>query len=53
MATNQKWDGDITYLPTGEGWFYLAVLVDLFSRKVIGRAISERIATDLVCDVLQ
>ncbi|WP_253938342.1 DDE-type integrase/transposase/recombinase [Hahella sp. HN01] len=33
---NQKWAGDITYLWTEEGWLYLAVVLDLFSRKVIG-----------------
>ncbi|GEN26268.1 hypothetical protein HCU01_42170 [Halomonas cupida] len=42
MAPNQKWVGDITYLATREGWLYLAVLIDLFSRKVIGWAMSER-----------
>ncbi|TDX32112.1 helix-turn-helix protein [Modicisalibacter xianhensis] len=48
MAPNQKWVGDITYLATGEGWLYLAVLIDLFSRKVIGWAMSERMTADLV-----
>lgn len=33
---NQKWVGDITYLRTGEGWLYLAVVIDLWSRSVIG-----------------
>ncbi|GHO18787.1 hypothetical protein MY011_50200 [Escherichia coli] len=33
---NQKWAGDITYLRTGEGWLYLAVVIDLWSRSVIG-----------------
>jgi len=45
---NQKWVGDITYLATGEGWLYLAVLIDLYSRKVIGWAMSERMTADLV-----
>ncbi len=53
MAPNQKWVGDITYLATGEGWLYLAVLIDLFSRKVIGWAMSERMTADLVGDALQ
>jgi len=52
-APNQKWVGDITYLATGEGWLYLAVLIDLYSRKVIGWAMSERMTADLVGDALQ
>ena len=52
-APNQKWAGDITYLATGEGWLYLAVLIDLYSRKVIGWAMSERMTADLVGDALQ
>ena len=52
-APNQKWVGDITYLAIGEGWFYLAVLIALYSRKVIGWGISERMTADLVGDVLQ
>ncbi|TKJ09263.1 IS3 family transposase, partial [Halomonas sp. 15WGF] len=38
---------------TGEGWLYLAVLIDLYSRKVVGWAMSERMTADLVCDALQ
>ncbi len=53
MAPNQKWVGDITYLATGEGWLYLAVLIDLFSRKVIGWAMSDRMTADLVGDALK
>lgn len=52
-APNQKWVGDITYLGTDEGWLYLAVIIDLFFRQVIGWAMSERMTTDLVCDALQ
>lgn len=52
-AANQKWVGDITYLGTDEGWLYLAVIIDLFSRQVIGWAMSERMTADLVCDALQ
>ena len=33
---NQKWVGDITYIWTAEGWLYLATVIDLFSRKVVG-----------------
>ncbi|MDF9433128.1 IS3 family transposase [Chromohalobacter israelensis] len=53
MAPNEKWVGDITYLATGEGWLYLAVLIDLFSRKVIGWAMSERMTADLAGNALQ
>ena len=52
-APNQKWAGDITYLWTDEGWLYLAVVLDLYSRRVIGWAISERMTAQLVCDALQ
>lgn len=51
-APNQKWAGDITYLRTNEGWLYLAVIIDLFSRQVVGRSMSERMTADLVCDAL-
>lgn len=53
MAPNQKWVGDITYLATDGGWLYLAVLIDLFSRKVIGWAMSDRMTADLVGDALK
>lgn len=53
MAPNQKWVGDITYLATGEGWLCLAVLIDLYSRKVIGWAMSDRMTADLVGDTLK
>jgi putative transposase len=39
-APNEKWSGDITYIPTAEGWLYLAVLIDLFSRRIVGWAMS-------------
>ena len=50
---NQKWAGDITYLWTNEGWYYLAAVLDLYSRKVIGWAMSERMTANLVCDALR
>ena len=40
-APNEAWAGDVTYVSTGEGWLYLAVLLDLFSRRVIGWAVSD------------
>jgi putative transposase len=50
---NQKWVTDITYLPTLAGWVYLAVVLDLFSRKVVGWAISDSLATPLVSEALR
>ncbi|NJN74848.1 MAG: IS3 family transposase [Limnothrix sp. RL_2_0] len=48
QAPNQAWVGDITYIPTAEGWVYLATVIDLFSRMVVGWAVRERMTTDLV-----
>jgi transposase InsO family protein len=45
---NQKWVADITFIPTAEGWLYLAGVLDLFSRKVVGWEMSNRIDADLV-----
>ena len=50
---NQKWAGDITYLRTDEGWLYLAVVIDLWSRAVIGWSMSPRMTAQLACDALQ
>jgi len=44
--------GDITYIPTKEGWLYLAVVIDLFSRKVVGWSMDDRLKTSLVNDAL-
>jgi transposase InsO family protein len=49
---DQKWVSDITYIWTEEGWLYLAVVLELYSRRVIGWAISERMTATLVCDAL-
>lgn len=46
-ACNQKWAGDISYIWTNEGWVYLAVIIDLYSRRVIGGAVSDRLKRDL------
>ncbi|KIT33048.1 transposase IS3 [Vibrio parahaemolyticus VP766] len=51
-APNQKWAGDITYLATSEGWLYLAVIIDLYSRQVIGWSMDTRMTATLVCDAL-
>jgi len=52
-APNQKWVSDITYIATDEGWLYLAVVLDLYARRVVGWAMSERMTATLVCDALQ
>jgi len=49
---NQKWVGDITYLWSDEGWLYLATVIDLYSRRVVGWSMSERMTAALVCDAL-
>lgn len=47
-APNQKWLGDITFIPTQEGWLYLAAILDLFSRKVVGWAMEDTLESSLV-----
>lgn len=49
---NEAWVGDITYIPTGEGWLYLAIVKDLCSKKVVGYACGHRIDTQLTLDAL-
>jgi putative transposase len=51
-APNQIWVGDITYIKVGECWLYLAAILDLYSRKIVGWAMSERIDTDLILNAL-
>jgi len=51
-APNQLWVADITYIETKEGWLYLAAILDLYSRKIVGWAMSERIDTSLVLKAL-
>jgi putative transposase len=50
---NEKWVSDITYIWTEEGWLYLAVVMDLYSRMVVGWCMSERMTSALVIDALQ
>jgi len=50
---NRKWTADITYVWTGEGWLYLAVVLDLFSRRVVGWAISSTLERSLVIAALK
>ncbi len=52
-APNRKWVTDITYLPTAAGWVYLAAVIDLFSRKVVGWSIAASLATELVSEALR
>jgi transposase InsO family protein len=52
-APNKLWVGDITYLPTDEGWLFLAVVIDLFSRCVVGWSLREDMRRELVIDALQ
>jgi putative transposase len=50
---NQKWTQDITYIWTREGWLYLAVVIDLFARMIVGWSMSERMGQELVIDALR
>jgi putative transposase len=52
-APNRKWVTDITYLLTAEGWVYLAVVLDLFSRKVVGWSLGRSLETTLVAEALR
>ena len=52
-APNRFWSGDITYIWTDEGWMYLAVVIDLFSRQVVGFSMGERMTRQLVIDALR
>lgn len=49
QAPNEKWVADITYIPTAEGWLYLAGIQDVFSRRIVGWSMSERLTKTLVC----
>lgn len=53
QAPNQKWVSDITYIDTSEGWLYLASVLDLYSRRVVGWAMAERMDTYLVDQALR
>ena len=50
---NQVWAGDITFIPTANGWIYLAVVIDLCSRKIVGWALADHLRTELVAAALQ
>ena len=51
-AANMVWISDITYVATSQGWLYLCVVIDLYSRKVVGWSMSSRMKTDLVLQAL-
>jgi transposase InsO family protein len=51
-APNRIWLADITYIPTGEGWLYLATVMDLFSRKIVGWAMRDHLRTELASSAL-
>lgn len=51
--SDQIWLADITYVPTAEGWLYLAVVLDLYSRRIVGWAMSDSLHRQLVIDALQ
>ncbi len=50
---NQSWVSDITFVRTGEGWLYLAAILDLASRRIVSWSMSERINAELVCQALR
>ena len=50
---DQTWTADITYIATGEGWLYLAIVLDLHTRQIVGWAMRERMTKDLVIDALR
>ena len=52
-APNRAWTGNITYIPTNEGWLFLAVVIDLFSRRVVGWSMQPQMHSNLVIDALE
>lgn len=52
-AINRRWCGDITYISTWEGWLYLATVIDIGSRRVVGWALADHLRTELVADPLE
>jgi putative transposase len=53
QSPDRKWLADITYIPSGEGWLYLAAVLDCFSRKIVGWSMADHMETDLVSDALK
>jgi len=52
-APNRAWVSDITYIPTQEGWLYLAMVMDLFNREIVGWSLKSRMRADIVTDALR
>jgi transposase InsO family protein len=53
QAPGERFVGDITYLPTEEGWLYLATTIDLYNREVVGYAMAEHMRAELTCDAIE
>ena len=53
VAPNRVWAGDITYIHTDESWLFLAVVIDLFSRQVVGSSLREDMTRDIVIDAVR
>ena len=51
-TTNERWASDITYIWTGQGWLYLAVVMDLYSRRIIGGSMSRRLSRHIAVNAL-
>ena len=52
-APNTRWTGDITYVATDEGWLYLAIVLDLYSRRVVGWSMRPHLRAELACEALE
>ena len=52
LGSDEVWAGDITYLKTAEGWMYLAIVMDLYSRRIVGWQIEKHMTTDLISQAL-
>ena len=51
-CANEKWVSDVTFIPTREGWIFLAVVLDLYSRKIVGWSMGDRLTSELTCNAL-
>lgn len=53
LKPNQKWVGDITYIPTQEGWLYLAIVLDLYDKKIVGWSMNKTMTKELVINAFE